>query len=959
MTPERWQQVKEVLHGALELAPEQRSAFLDNACSADQALRQDVESLLASSDESRSGFLHSSAAPVTLAKGTRLGDYEVQSLLGSGGMGEVYRAHDRRLDRDVAIKVLPAFLSSDPDRLRRFEQEARAAAALNHPNILAVLQMGTYEGAPYLVSELLDGLTLREHLRRGPLPIRKATDCAIQIAHGLAAAHDKSIVHRDLKPENLFVTKDGRIKILDFGLAKLTQPKAGSIATARTLDEQTEPGVVMGTVGYMSPEQVRGEAADHRADVFAFGAILYEMLTGKRAFQEATAVETMGAILKDDPPPVTDVVPAIPPGLQRIVHRCLEKDRDQRFRTASDLAFALESLSDLGVAVPNTAAVRPVGQRFRRLVGTTALLAALLLAFALALWHPWRSSPAPAVIRFPIIPPEKTAFGFGLAVSPDGQQVAFVAERFNQTTLGLRALNSSEPKLLSGTEGALFPFWSPDGAEIGFFAGGKLKKIDLRSGAVQTLADASEEGRGGDWNGSGDIIFAPSTSSALFRISANGGNASPVTVLDASKGETSHRWPHFLPDGHHFTFLARAISRDAEMTYIASLNTRERQELFAASSEVEFAQPGYLLFVRGRTLFAQPFNQKKLRVVGEPIAILDGLQPESEEGPTYFAAFDVNGGVLAYGKTGGRQVQLAWWDRNGKKLQDIPPPGMYDEPALSSDGSRVALDVVNVLTLRNSVWVLDVARGALSRLSFEDRAVSPIWSPDGQQIAYRMVEKNGNAYEFSIIARPSSGAGNITTLIRQSSQEQAESLFPDSWSPDGRILIIERADPAQGNHIALWRLPLNSDHKLQPFLSAPFNQTHATFSPDGRWLAYSSDETGRSEVYVQDFPGRTRKVQISTSGGDQALWGHKGKELFFLSGERDLMVVNVEQRGELNAGAPHVLFHAPIQSGGLLGPHANYAIAPDGKRILLNVVREGSVQPNATVVVNWSSELRK
>jgi len=396
------------------------------------------------------------------------------------------------------------------------------------------------------------------------------------------------------------------------------------------------------------------------------------------------------------------------------------------------------------------------------------------------------------------------------------------------------------------------------------------------------MADAAEEGRGGDWNGNGDIIFAPSSSSAVFRISANGGSPSPVTVLDASRGETSHRWPHFLPDGHHFTFLARAgVSRDAEMTCIASLDARERQELFAASSGVEFAQPGYLAFVRGRTLFVQSFNKRKLRSAGEPIPLVDGLQPEGEEGPSYYAAFDVNGGVLAYGTTGGRQVQLAWCDRSGRKLQNAHPAGMYDEPALSPDGSRVALDVIAPLTLRNSVWVLDLTRGALSRLSFEDRAVSPIWSPDGQQIVYRMVEKIGDAFEFSIIARPRSGAGNATTLIRQSSQERAETLYPDSWSPDGKILVIERADPVQGNHIALWLLPLNSDHKLQPFLSAPFNQTHAT------------------------------------------------------------------------------PFHAPIQSGGLLGPHANYGMSPNGTRILLNVVQEGSRQPSATVVVNWSTELRK
>src|SRR5229473_959524 len=419
MTPERWQQVKEVLHGALELAPEQRAGFLDQACSEDQPLRSDVESLLASSDEARSRFLPTSAVRVALAKGTRLGAYEVQSQIGAGGMGEVYRARDLRLHRDVAIKVLPAFLSTDPERLRRFEQEARAAAALNHPNILAVLQMGTYEGTPYLVSELLDGLTLREHLRRGPLPIRKTIDYAIQMTHGLAAAHDKGIVHRDLKPENLFVTKDGRTKILDFGLAKLTQEKSDSFA-ALTQETETEPGVLMGTVGYMAPEQVRGEAADHRADIFASGAILYEMLTGTRAFQGATSVETLGAILKEDPPPIADTVRAIPPGLQRIVHRCLEKDRGQRFHSASDLAFALESLSTSSTpGIAQHTSAKPF-----RLTFILSLASAVLVSLAVG-WYAWqRLGTRPGIKETQLTTNSSENSVMAAAISPDGRYLA-------------------------------------------------------------------------------------------------------------------------------------------------------------------------------------------------------------------------------------------------------------------------------------------------------------------------------------------------------------------------------------------------------------------------------------------------------------------------------------------------------------------------------------------------------
>jgi Tol biopolymer transport system component len=514
MTPERWQQVKEVLHGALELAPEQRPAFLDKACSTDHSLRQEVESLLESADGARSDFLPSSALRITTAKGTRLGDYEVQSLIGSGGMGEVYRARDSRLHRDVAIKVLPSFVSSDPDRLRRFEQEARAAAALNHPNILAVFQMGTYEGAPYLVSELLEGLTLREHLRRGPLPMRKAVDYAIQIAHGLAAAHDEGIVHRDLKPENLLVTKDGRIKILDFGLAKLTQPSSDSSDQTRTLEQTTEPGVVMGTVGYMSPEQVRGEAADHRADIFAFGAILYEMLTGKRAFQGATAVETMGAILKDEPPDFASTVPAPQPALQRIVYRCLEKDPDHRFRSVSDLAFALESFS-AGSDAGTAAVVHARGGLTvkGRILAIGSALAGITLVAVLGLAVGRRFAPTNP-IRFEDVVLRRGQFGQA-RFAPDGRTVVYTAGfRFGErgiyvadvnTQVG-RALGLTDAGLLSvSRNGELAVLLSPHQLfeHAGNAVVGTLARVPLSGGAPRPVLDIVQSA---DWSPDGSRL---------------------------------------------------------------------------------------------------------------------------------------------------------------------------------------------------------------------------------------------------------------------------------------------------------------------------------------------------------------------------------------------------------------------------------------------------------------------
>jgi eukaryotic-like serine/threonine-protein kinase len=904
-------------------------------------------------------------ARMALTSGMKLGPYEIQAPLGAGGMGEVYRARDTRLGRDVAIKVLAQHLSSSPELKARFEREARTISSLNHPHICHLYDIGSQEGIDYLVMEYVEGETLADRLLKGALLPEQLLKIGIEIAEALSTAHRAGIVHRDLKPGNIMLTNAGT-KLMDFGLAKPAAAVLATTSPARSITPSTptmsvaalaspaspvtQRGHLVGTFQYMSPEQLLGAEADARSDIFALGAVLYEMATRRRAFEGKSQLSVASAILEKEPEPLSRLQPRLPGALDHVVSTCLAKNPDGRWQSAADVARELAWVAHTTTAAPTMSVGR------HNLVRRAAWAAGLLLMFSLALWQPWQTSPAPSVIRFPIIPPEKTTFGFGLAVSPDGHQVAFVAAQSNQTTLALRALDSTESKLVSGTGDAAFPFWSPDGNEIGFFAGGKLKKIDLRSGAVQSLADAYD-GRGADWNRNGDIIFAPSPSSALFRISANGGNVIPVTVLDANKGETSHRWPHFLPDRNHFTFLVRSgVTKDAETIYIGSLNTHERQELFTASSGVEFAQPGYLMFVRSRTLFVQPFNEAKLRVTGEPIAVLDGLQPEGDSGPTYYAAFHVNGGVLAYRKGEGRLVQLAWWDQSGKKLKDASELGTYDEPALSPDGSRVALDVTGV---HNSVWVLDLVRETLSRLSFEEVAVCPIWSPDGQQIVYRANEKKENALEYSIVARPSSGAGNATTLLSQSSRERGETFFPDAWSPDGEILILEGLDVTHGSHAALWLLPLKGDRKLQPFLSASFNQTHATFSPDGRWVAYSSDETGRSEVYAQDFPRRTKKVQISTGGGDQALWEHNGKELFYLSRDQNLMVVDVERRGGFKAGVPRVVFHAPIPYGGILGSRISYAISPDRKRILLNVVQEARAQQSATAVVNWSAEVRR
>jgi eukaryotic-like serine/threonine-protein kinase len=885
-------------------------------------------------------------------------------------MGEVYRARDTRLDRTVAIKVLPSNLSFDPDRNQRFEREARAISSLSHPHICTLYDVGTQDGVTFLVMEFLQGETLAHRLQRGAIPIKEALKIGEETADAISKAHRLGIVHRDLKPGNIMLTKSGA-KLMDFGLAKPAVPALGAAHSAGpltpstptvTLASLTSPalpltkkGHVLGTFQYMSPEQLQGREADARSDIFAFGTVLYEMATGRRAFEGKSQLSVATAILEKEPDPVSSLQKASPPALDHVIATCLAKNPDERWQCAADVARELAWISQ--------APPRPPAAESRRYVLRGALFAAVaVLAVLLALWRPWQPSVSPAKIEFSIFPPEKTGFDYGLAVSPDGQQVAFVASAsLGESTLAVRRLNSAESKLLPGTEGAHFPFWSPDSTQLGFFASGKLKRIDLRSGAVQSVADTAEgvaptgEGRGGDWNANGDIIFSPSPLSALLRVSVNGGNPTPVTFLDTAKGETSHRWPHFLPDGRHFTFVARVgIARETESILIGSLDSRERQALFNASSGVQFAPPGYLVFVRGRTLYAQPFNARKLRLAGEPIAMLDGIEPEGEAGPTYYASFSASGGVLAYAKSSGLHLQLAWHDRTGRKLADVGSPGTYDEPVLSPDGHRIALDV---LGSRNSVWLLDLARGVLSRLSFEERAVSPIWSPDGTQIAYRAVD--AELREFSIVLRPSTGAGNAISLIRLPQNQGGETLYPDSWSPDGRLLLVEKVDVGSRDHGTLWLLPVHSGGNLQPFFSSMFNVSHGSFSPDGRWVAYSSDETGRPEIYVQDFR-RTKKIQISTAGGDQASWSRNGGKLFYISADHNLMVVEVEANGpDLKASPPRVLFRARVRSEGLAGSRINYAVSADGNRILLNELQEGNLPTATTVVVNWTTELKE
>ena len=879
-------------------------------------------------------------------------------------MGEVYRARDSRLGRDVAVKVLPTWFSADPERLSRFEQEARAAAALNHPNILAVYDVGQHDGSPYIVSELLDGETLRERLIGGALPVRKAVECAVQIAHGLAGAHEKGIIHRDLKPENIFVTSDGRVKILDFGLAKLTEaePSASGITALPTSPPKTLPGVILGTIGYMSPEQVRGLAADPRSDIFAFGAILYEMLSGQRAFRGDTTIDAMTAILKEDPPDLPTAERHIAPALARIVDRSVEKNPRARFQTASDLAFALEALSshpEISGAVA-TVPERPSRERLAWMLFAVALVLALATG---ALIYVGRGSVDLHVYRYSIQPPidarlpPLTVGGGSPAgnfnISPDGRRLAFAAiGPDNQRLLWIRQLDALTAQPLSGTEDARAPFWSPDSRFVAFFAQDKLRKIDTFGGSPSTLCDVPKTGlgpagSGGTWNDDDVILFA-SESNVIFRVSASGGVPVPVTTLNEERGETWHNWPFFLPDGRHFLHFALGSKTggifDANGIYVASLDSDERTLLIPGGSNAMYAQ-GRLIFLRDPTLMAQPFDVSRLELSGEAVPIAEDVALGGSSRRN--GAFSVSEtGVLAY-QTGSIPVrsQLVWLDRQGKQLATLGDRADYGDVELSPDGTRAAVSILDVAKRTRDLWIYDVLRGGRRRFTSDPASeLSPVWSADGTTIVFESNRrKNVDLYQ-----KGTSGVEPERAILESDGLERAW-----SWSHDSRYLLYQIGDKSSDLSV----LPLFGDRRPFSFLSTEFTVSRGRFSPDGLWVAFTSDESGRLDVWVAPFPKADRKWQISTAGGSWPRWRQGSKEIFFLAPGNTLMTAGVNGQGSAFAvGAVQPLFKIDARPG----QGSPYDVSPDGKRFLVNtLVEELPESPPITIVVNWTAALRK
>ncbi len=960
MTPERWQQVKAVFQQALERDTGERTAFLAQACGDDDALRSEVTLLLdghvnagsfieTPADEVAAEFLAVQASPAGLV-GQQLNQYRIQSRLGAGGMGEVFQARDTRLDRLVALKVLPLEVANDKERLQRFVREAKAASALNHPHVATIYEIGEAENIHFIAMEYIEGQTLAKKVNGSPLAINKVVEIGSQIADALDEAHSHGITHRDIKPANIMLTPRGQVKVLDFGLAKITRPE--SIESDISTLAKTHSGVVMGTPQYMSPEQVRGQVADHRSDIFSLGLILYEMLSGQRAFGGDSAAEVMSAILKNAPPPLSKLTAERSPALVKIVGRCLEKTPERRFQSASDLRFALEALSSPSVSLLESAPVIKNVSKWRLLgnVWVAWSAAVVLLLAAIALYAYFRHTPEDAkAVSFLVHPPEKaTDFDFPI-ISPDGRHLAFAAKTEGKSMLWVRSLDSLDAKALPGTEEAFLPFWSPDSRQIGFFAHGKLKKVPLSGSPPITLCDAAPPIQGrGTWSRQGDILFG--IKDGVRRVSAEGGVAEKVITGGAVDHVLIGGQLEFLPDGRHFLYwLATGYAANPEDTgvFLATLDGNESKRLTVADSGAVYAKSpsgeSYLVFVREGTLLAQSFDTGDFHLKGEPVRLADQIIGGS--------VTSSENGTLVYRKnsTAPIQQQLGWVDRAGKPLGKVGSPGFIFNFALSPDEKRVVMSRRTPPQIINEdIWLVDLARGTETRFT-SDPAIDhdPIWSPDGSLIVWNSNrEKLADLYQKS-----SSGAGKDKLLLTTDNWK-----FACDWSSDGRFIIYGENDPKTSYD--LWILPLEGKSESYPFLKTPFQDHQGHFSPDSKWVSYVSDKSGRMELYVQSFEPDSAILQVSTNGvihPNASRWRRDGKELFYIDMDGKLIAVEIRSGATFVAGEPRALFDL----NSLQAMPKTFDVTRDGQRFLLTTLKEVAKPPPFTVVLNWSALLPK
>jgi len=884
-----------------------------------------------------------------LAPGRRLGPYEIVAPLGAGGMGEVYRGRDTRLGRDVAIKILPPGFAANEEFRARFEREARTISSLNHPNICTLFDVGRQDGTHYLVMELIEGESLADRLQKGPLPLDQVLRYGAQIADALGRAHRQGIVHRDLKPGNVMLTKTGA-KLLDFGLAR-SGPEAAPLQGLTQAETQARPltqeGTILGTFQYMAPEQLEGIEADARTDIFAFGALLYEMTTGKRAFEGTTRTSLIAAIVSGTPRPMGELVPLTPPALEHVVRRCLAKDPEDRWQSAADVGNQLRWISEAGSRAGEAAPV--LARRRTRLRAAWALHAATAAVAAIAtLGIVTVLRQEPGIFYTSVLPPKDTRFGGGSApaLAPDGRRLAFVAMAENgKLTLWVRALSAPTAQALPGTEGATHPFWSPDSRHVAFFAAGQLKRIDASGGPPQPIC-AAVQGRGGAWGPDGTILFTPNTGSPLQRVSAAGDTPTPETELDESRRETSHRYPEFLPDGKHYLYLVEAAAEtpgtdQGFALFSGVLGSKERKLVVATNAPARYSPTGHLLFLRAGTLVAQRFDPDTQTLAGDSVPVAESVLRSGK----FDASFSLsrNGTLVFQTGSSDEATQLVSFDRSGREGGTVGKPADYRSPRVSHDGTRVATTILDASTQKSDIWVLDVARGTSTRLTFDPESDhSPGWSLDDRKVYFTGMR----AGKGDVFVKSSSGTGTDEPVFGGTEFDILGSL-----APDGSSAWMYSNSGNQGWDIL--RVSL-TDGKSSVFLSTPFVELNPAASPDGRWLAYSSNESGRMEVYVQSLLDDGGKWQISTEGGSYSTWTRGGREIVFQSADNRFVAVDVRLAPTFLAGTPQPLFDPRIRTN---AQGRMWDVSADGERFL--VVRSldaPEVEP-LTLVQNWAAAI--
>ena len=946
MTPADYKRAGELFEQLRELPESERAPALDSACAGDRGLREQVWRLLAADRDAEGSFLARRAIEDAarllmpgdpaghLSPGAKLGPYEITGILGAGGMGEVYRARDTNLDREVAIKVLTAAFAGDARYMARFEREAKLLASLNHPNIAAIY--GIEQGA--IVMELVEGENLR-----GPLTIEEVIPIARQIAVGLEAAHEGGVVHRDLKPANIKITLSGVVKLLDFGLAKFASDSSAgwqgtSPPTSPSSPMVTQGGTIMGTAAYMSPEQARGKPVDKRTDIWAFGVVLYELLTGRQLLSGSKNIATA----------LDNLPTGTPPHVRRLLIRCLRTDVNTRLRDIGEARLLLDNPDEALIAPEHATAARHRTKWLPWSVAAVAIVGALVFA---ALWLEPRTQGAQA-IRLSVLPPENTTFSaISLpAVSPDGRHLAFAAGSAGKPQLWIRDLDALSGRPIPDTEDAVDPFWSPDSRFVAFFVPGKLKKVDIGGGPPVTICDAAD-GRGGSWSQNDVILFAPNFGAPLSRVSAAGGTATPVTTLDQAAGETSHRFPWFLPDGKHFLFTARSENPEKAAVYAGALDSRDRRLVAVAASNAAYSSPGYVFFMRERTLMAQAFEATALRSSGEPFAIapLVDYLPGSIQGQ--FAVS--SGGVLAYFSGGGTlRSQMTWLDRTGAFLGKVGQPGTMQAPALSPNGRTVVVDRLDGAAGTYDLWVRNLAGGSESRLTFDrGNEMFPVWSADGSRVVYSS-DRSG---KYGLYQQDATGTGSPQLLYETAGVTLATDwpddhtvLFSNTASKTGNDLWILHPPGAQGNASRE-----NAAREAVPFLRTAVSESQGKLSPGNHWLAYESTETGVPNIYVQTFPGRESKWQVSSEGGTRPMWRRDGKELFYIGTDNKMMAVEVRGGSGFEHSVPKALFDVKTART------AHYDVTRDGQRFLMLSPGEPEAHAPMTVVVNWQAGLKK